>query len=177
MQPICTHTIGVHSRKPSHSYPVIRLPREFRRLVGAAATIYETTHNGEDAFLVVPHRDNKRSSERAPTTESRLHTAEIKDSNSFEPTFFFESEAKIVTDDERDEIIYHFGSSREVMKKFLGREPIDWEKARSEGTVTTFDQNTDWDNVQIDVKNQRISVTDPDKKSIAILDLKAVASR
>jgi hypothetical protein len=71
-----------------------------------------------------------------------------------------------------DEIIYHFGSSREVMKKFLGREPIDWEKAKSEGSVTTFGQNTDWDNVQFDVKNQRISVTDPDKKSKAILDLK-----
>lgn len=86
MQPICTHTIGVHSKKRSHAYPVIRLPREFRRLVGAAATIYETTHNGEDAFLVVPHKDHKRSLERAPTTESRLHTAKVAGLNPAEPT-------------------------------------------------------------------------------------------
>jgi len=50
MQPICTYTIGVQSKKSSHAYPVIRLPREFRRLVGAAATIFETTHNGRLAF-------------------------------------------------------------------------------------------------------------------------------
>jgi len=59
MQPICTHTISVQSSKQSHAYPIIRLPREFHRLAGAAATIYETTHNGALAFLVVPHRNRK----------------------------------------------------------------------------------------------------------------------
>ncbi|MGZ4852929.1 MAG: hypothetical protein ACXV3D_07055 [Halobacteriota archaeon] len=88
MQPICTHKIGVHSTKPSHAYPVIRLPREFRRLVSAAATIYETTHNGGVAFLVVPHRDTKRSSERAPITQSRLHTAEVAGPNPAGPIGF-----------------------------------------------------------------------------------------
>jgi hypothetical protein len=34
-------------------YPIIRLPREFRGLAGAAATIYQTVHNGAPAFLVV----------------------------------------------------------------------------------------------------------------------------
>jgi hypothetical protein len=81
MQPICTYTIGVQSRKPSHSYPVIRLPREFRRLVGAAATIFETTHNGRLAFLVVPHRDRKRRSERAAIQNTSLHTAEVAGPN------------------------------------------------------------------------------------------------
>jgi len=54
MQPICTRRISLQSSKPSHAYPIIRLPRAFRRLAGAAATIYETTHNGPLAFLVVP---------------------------------------------------------------------------------------------------------------------------
>ena len=58
--PICTHTISVQSAKPSHAYPIIRLPRAFRRLVGAAATIYETMHNGALASLVVPHGNRKR---------------------------------------------------------------------------------------------------------------------
>ena len=53
MQPICTHTISVQSSKPSHAYPIVRLPREFRGLVGAAATIYQTVHDGALAFLVV----------------------------------------------------------------------------------------------------------------------------
>ena len=60
MQPICTYTIGVHNRKLSHAYSVIRLPREFRRLVGAAATIFETTYNGGLAFLVIPPNHQKK---------------------------------------------------------------------------------------------------------------------
>ena len=61
MQPICTHTISVQSSKPSHAYPIIRLPREFRGLAGAAATIYQTVHDGALAFLVVvnDHQDHK----------------------------------------------------------------------------------------------------------------------
>jgi hypothetical protein len=53
MQPICTHKMSVQSSKPSHAYPIIRLPQEFSGLVGAAATIYETIHDGAQAFLVV----------------------------------------------------------------------------------------------------------------------------
>jgi hypothetical protein len=29
MQPLCMHKISVQSSKPSHAYPIIRLPREF----------------------------------------------------------------------------------------------------------------------------------------------------
>jgi hypothetical protein len=89
MQPICTYTIGVHSRKSSHAYPVIRLPREFRRLVGAAATIFETTHNGGRAFLVVPHHDRKRRSGRAAMQNISLHTAEVAGPNPAEPIVLF----------------------------------------------------------------------------------------
>ena len=68
---------------------MIRLPREFHKLIGAAAIIYETTHDGEDAFLVVPHREPKRSSERAPTTKSRPHTAKVAGSNPTGPIVFW----------------------------------------------------------------------------------------
>ena len=53
MKPICTHTISVQSSKQSHAYQIIRLPREFSRLAGASATIYQTVHDGAQAFLVV----------------------------------------------------------------------------------------------------------------------------
>ncbi|MGZ7111915.1 MAG: hypothetical protein ACXVI1_10190 [Halobacteriota archaeon] len=52
MQPICTHTISVQSSKPSHAYPIIRLPREFRELAGSKAEIYQTVHEGSVAFFV-----------------------------------------------------------------------------------------------------------------------------
>ncbi len=51
MHPLCTHTIGLQSKQQSHAYPYIRLPCEYRKLAGAKATIYETTHNGDPAFL------------------------------------------------------------------------------------------------------------------------------
>ena len=85
MQPICTHKIGVHSKKSPYTYPVIRLPREFRRLVGAVATVFETTHNGALAFLVVPHSRESESSARARLPKLSLYTAGIKRSNRFEP--------------------------------------------------------------------------------------------
>jgi hypothetical protein len=52
MQPICTNKIGTHNSNPSHKYPVIRLPREFQDLIGKTATIYQTEHAGELAFVI-----------------------------------------------------------------------------------------------------------------------------
>ena len=53
MRPICTHTISLQSSKPSHAYPIIRLPREFKSLAGAKGTILQTIYKGALAFLVV----------------------------------------------------------------------------------------------------------------------------
>jgi hypothetical protein len=52
MHPICTHTISVQSSKPSHAYPIIRLPREFRELIGLKAEIFQTNNGEGIAFLV-----------------------------------------------------------------------------------------------------------------------------
>jgi hypothetical protein len=52
MQPIYTHKIGRHSSKPSHAYPVIRLPREFKAIVGRNAHVYQTQNDGKLVFLV-----------------------------------------------------------------------------------------------------------------------------
>ena len=57
MQPICTHKISVQSSKPSHAYPIIRLPREYRELAGSRADIFQTTHRGKLAFLVTTDRE------------------------------------------------------------------------------------------------------------------------
>jgi len=57
MQPICTHKISVQSSKPSHAYPIIRLPREYRELAGSRADIFQTAHRGKLAFLVTTDRE------------------------------------------------------------------------------------------------------------------------
>jgi len=70
--------ISVQSSKPSHAYPIIRLPREFRRLAGTAAKIYKTTHNGALAFLVVPQGLNGHKNDLDTDIEkTSLYTAEV----------------------------------------------------------------------------------------------------
>src|SRR5665647_1343407 len=99
MQPICTHKISVQSSKPSHAYPIIRLPRDFRRLAGATATIYKTTHNGALAFLVVPNGINENNADigfmgiDGPSSDdmykTSLYTAKVVCSNHTGPICFF----------------------------------------------------------------------------------------
>jgi len=63
MQPICTHTISIQSSKPSHAYPIIRLPREYRELAGSQAEIYQTSYDDGIAFLVkIVDRSKKKLS-------------------------------------------------------------------------------------------------------------------
>ena len=80
MQPICTHTIGVQSSKPSHAYPIIRLPREFRNLAGLKADIYQTMHEGKLAFLVAVDKevDNFCATDECGDVENRLSSLESK---------------------------------------------------------------------------------------------------
>ncbi len=90
MQHICTHKISVQSAKPSHAYPIIRLPREFRRLAGTAAKIYKTMHNGALAFLVVPKDLNGHKNELdTDMYETSLYTAKVGRSNRLEPIVYF----------------------------------------------------------------------------------------
>ena len=80
MQPICTHKISIQSSKPSHAYPIIRLPREFRELAGSKADIYQTMHDGKLAFLVAVGKKVDNCCLQTPEidTESRLSTLETK---------------------------------------------------------------------------------------------------
>ncbi len=80
MQPICTHTISVQSAKPSHAYPIIRLPRAFRELAGSKVAIYQTVHDGKLAFLVTTDQrvDNCCTTLDYLRVESRLNALETK---------------------------------------------------------------------------------------------------
>ena len=93
MQPICTHTISLQSSKPSHAYPIIRLPREFNKLAGAKGTILRTVYEGALAFLVVindrPLKELVRARENKMQKAS-LYTAKIRISNLLEPHCFCE---------------------------------------------------------------------------------------
>jgi hypothetical protein len=77
MQPICTHKIGRHSSKPSHAYPVIRLPREFNSLAGRIAHVYQTQNNGKLAFVITV--DEKVGNQVATNdVDSRISELESK---------------------------------------------------------------------------------------------------
>ena len=80
MQPICTHKISVQCSKPSHAYPIIRLPREFRELIGSNADIYQTIHDGKLAFLVVADKevDNCCATSLELGIDPRISTLENK---------------------------------------------------------------------------------------------------
>ncbi len=94
MQPICTHTISIQSSKPSHAYPIIRLPREFRELAGSQAEIYQTSYEDGIAFLVkIVDRSQKKLSKGSNSKRS-LHTAEVAGSNPAEPICFWGSLTK-----------------------------------------------------------------------------------
>ncbi len=70
-----------------------------------------------------------------------------------------------------DAIGQHYGHTPAALKKRLGREPTDWGEEKRQGNVITFDKNTDWDNVQFDVENQQIIITDRLKR-VKVVDLK-----
>ena len=78
MQLVCTHKISVQSSKPSHAYPIIRLPREYRELTGSRAEIYQTTHQGKLAFFVTLDKkvDNSCLLGRETDVEARMFALE-----------------------------------------------------------------------------------------------------
>jgi hypothetical protein len=70
-----------------------------------------------------------------------------------------------------DAVSQQYGHTPAALKKKLGRELTDWDEAKRQGTVITFDKNTDWNNVQFDVENQQIIITDR-LKHVKVVDLK-----
>ena len=58
------HYIGKSKISPLYSkgriiYPQIRLPQRYNDVIGETAHIFETEHNGEQAFLIVVGKDDK----------------------------------------------------------------------------------------------------------------------
>jgi len=92
MQPICTHTISLQSAKPSHAYPIIRLPRKFNNLAGAKGTVLQTVYKGALAFLVVisdrPLKGADKGSVSRDYKNASLDMAEVGRSNRPEPIVF-----------------------------------------------------------------------------------------
>ena len=80
IEPIFTHKIGRHSSKPSHAYPVIRLPLKFKSLAGRTAHVYQTHNNCKLAFLITVDEEvgNFVATSLDLGTESRISTLENK---------------------------------------------------------------------------------------------------
>jgi hypothetical protein len=92
--------ISQHYAKAGYSYPTIRLPHTFSKLVGHSTHIYQTVHGGALAFLVVvssPDAASENSSDKhknavstskTPALTWRRSPVRIRPS----PSFFLHSE-------------------------------------------------------------------------------------
>ena len=80
MQLVCKHKIGLHSATASHSYPVIRLPREFAPLAGETASVYQTKQDEKLAFVVTVGKpvDKFCANQGRSQLEERLSALEME---------------------------------------------------------------------------------------------------
>ena len=82
MKKIFTTKISLQSRYPTFSYPLIRLPRDFKELAGQTVNIYETEIEGVRGFFVAPYLANlaklNEVAERDSETNSQSKCALIE---------------------------------------------------------------------------------------------------
>ena len=78
MQFLCKRKISIHCSTPQHGYPTIRLPREFKALVGETAKIYLDKDKAELAFKVIIDKkvDNFCTNAEDSKLEDRLYDLE-----------------------------------------------------------------------------------------------------
>jgi len=70
--------VSIHNAKAGYSYPTIRLPHTFSRLVGLPTRIYQTVHDGALAFVVViSPRKNASDSPESPALTWRRSPVRI----------------------------------------------------------------------------------------------------
>jgi hypothetical protein len=94
--------ISLHREKAGYSYPTIRLPHTFSKLIGLPSRIYQTVHEGALAFLVIiSPTENRPESPESPALTWRSSPVLIQQS----PSFFLQSAAAIRADhgDNEDE--------------------------------------------------------------------------
>jgi len=78
MKKIFTTKTSIQSSNSTHSYPIIRLPREMKTLAGKIVSIYETECEGEQAFFVVTQVDKLVDKSQETSIESRFISIESK---------------------------------------------------------------------------------------------------
>ncbi len=80
MQFLCKRKIGIHSSTSSHEYPTVRLPREFKALVGETAAIYLGEEKGKLAFKVIIDKkvDNFCTNSETSELENRVFNLETE---------------------------------------------------------------------------------------------------
>ena len=79
MKKIFTTKVSIQSSNSTHSYPIIRLSREFKTLAGKIASIYETEYEDGQAFFVVTQVDKLDKlvdKSKETNLESRLSSLE-----------------------------------------------------------------------------------------------------
>ncbi len=94
-------TISLHHAKEGYDYPTIRLPHTFVKLAGLPTRIYQTLHDGMLAFLVVTGSTSECENDLADSKSLALTWWRSCVRITPGPSFFFETDTKIMTDDEQ----------------------------------------------------------------------------
>ena len=92
-QPLEIHRskISLHHAKAGYSYPTIRLPHTFSKLVGLSTRIFQTVHEGALAFLVVIScKEKAAESPKTSVFTRRRSPVRIRPS----PSFFLQEAAQ-----------------------------------------------------------------------------------
>jgi len=78
MQFLCKRKISLHSSSPLHEYPSVRLPREFKALIGKTASVYIDEDTDKLTFKVVIDKkvDKVCANSEQSHDETRLAAAE-----------------------------------------------------------------------------------------------------
>ena len=74
LKKIFTTKISLQSHNPTFSYPIIRLPRDLKRLAGQIIDIYETEIDGVRGFFVTPHLANLAKLDKVAVKNSEINS-------------------------------------------------------------------------------------------------------
>ncbi len=80
MQFLCKRKIGIHSSTSSHEDPTVRLPREFKTLVGETAAIYVGEEKSKLVFKIIIDKkvDNFCTNSENSELENRVFDLETE---------------------------------------------------------------------------------------------------
>ena len=78
MKEIARTTVGRQAASPKCVYPIVRLPKNDGALIGRHVVLYESSHDGARAFLIVLEESAAQQVAQPPCVETSLDTVHTR---------------------------------------------------------------------------------------------------